>query len=69
MARVILGVRGMDTPDAASKVQTTLLGLDGVEQVDAGVDQQASVVYDASSTTVMDFIRALRKIGFLAGME
>ena len=69
MTRVILGVRGMDTPEAAAKVQATLLALDGVEQVNAGVDQQASVVYDASSATVMDFIRALRKIGFLAGME
>lgn len=69
MARVILGVKGMNTLEAADKVRTTLLSLDGVQKADVGTGQQATVEYDASSLTVMDLIRALRKIGFLAGME
>jgi copper chaperone CopZ len=69
MARVLLGVRGMDTPQAAATVKEALLALEGVERVEAGADRQASVEYDASSLTVMDLIRALRKRGFLAGME
>ena len=69
MARVILGVRGMRSREAADKVQETLLALDGVESVTAGVDQQASVTYDDSTATTMDLIRALRKLGFQAGME
>ncbi len=69
MARVILGVRGMKSREAADKVQETLLALDGVESVTAGVDQQASVTYDDSTATTMDLIRALRKLGFQAGME
>ena len=69
MARVLLGIRGMTTQERAQKVKDTLLKLEAVEQVDAGVDQQASVVYDEGSATVMDFIRALRHAGFAAGME
>ena len=69
MARVILGVRGMRSREAADKVQETLLALDGVESVTAGVDQQASVTYDDSTATTMDLIRALRRLGFQAGME
>jgi copper chaperone len=69
MSRVILGVKGMDTPEAVRKVRETLQVLDGVIRVDAGIDKQASVEYDPASITVMDFIRALRKIGFIAGME
>ena len=69
MARVILGVRGMRSREAADKVQETLLAIDGVESVTAGVDQQASVSYDDSTATTMDLIRALRRLGFQAGME
>ena len=69
MARVILGVRGMTTPETAQKVKDTLLALEAVEQVEAGTDQQATVQYDEGSATVMDFIRALRHAGFAAGME
>lgn len=50
-------------------MQATLLALDGVERVAAGVDGQASVDYDDSTATTMDLIRALRKLGFAAGME
>ncbi|MGL4610049.1 MAG: heavy-metal-associated domain-containing protein [Trueperaceae bacterium] len=69
MARVILGIKGMTTMEAAEKVWETLMSIEGVEKVDVGREQQATVEYDAGSLTVMDFIRALRKIGFLAGME
>lgn len=69
MARVLLGVRGMDTPAAREKVSAVLRTLDGVERVDANEDGQAAVEYDDSELTVMDLIRALRRIGFLAGME
>ena len=67
--RVLLGVRGMDTQDAASFVTETLLSLGGVLNVEAGTDSQAVVEYDAAELTVMDLIRRLRSIGFLAGME
>ena len=69
MARVLLGVKGMKSREAADKVQATLLALDGVERVSAGIDQQASVEYDDGEATTMDLIRALRNIGFQAGME
>jgi hypothetical protein len=45
------------------------MAIEGVEKADVGTGQQATVEYDAGSLTVMDLIRALRKIGFLAGME
>ncbi len=69
MARVLLGVRGMDNQQAAAKVARTLLGIDGVQQVEATAEEQAAVEYDATEVTIMDLIRALRRIGFLAGME
>lgn len=69
MTRVLLGVRGMDTPDAKERVRDTLLAVDGVETVEVGADQQAAVSYDPTAVTVMELIRALRNIGFLAGME
>jgi len=66
--RVMLGVRGMDNASATELVTETLTGVPGVESVEAGLDGQAVVVYDASELTVMDLIRALRREGFLAGM-
>jgi copper chaperone len=69
VARVILGVKGMNTMESAEKVWETLMAIDGVEKADVGTGQQATVEYDAGSLTVMDLIRALRKIGYLAGME
>lgn len=68
MARVFLGVRGMDTKEASEKVKGTLLGMEGVTKVDANADGHAAVEYDEGEHTVMDLIRALRRIGFLAGM-
>lgn len=67
--RVLLGVRGMDTPAARERVQATLLGVAGVASAEASADGQVAVTYDAGEVTVMDLIRALRRIGFLAGME
>jgi copper chaperone len=69
VTRVLLGVRGMDTPGAAERVRKTLSTVDGVLSVDANSDGQATVEYDDSEITVMDLIRSLRQIGFLAGME
>lgn len=69
MARVLLGVRGMDTPQVAEVVKRALLEIEGVSRVDAAPDLQAAVEYDPSEVTVMDLIRALRQRGFLAGME
>lgn len=69
MTRVLLGVRGMDTAEARASVRDALLALDGVESVEMGDDRQAAVEYDPGVVTVMDLIRALRRLGFLAGME
>lgn len=69
MARVLLGVRGMDNSAAAERVKRTLAQVAGVSMVEANADGQAAVEYDDSEVTVMDLIRSLRQIGFLAGME
>lgn len=69
MARVLLGVRGMDTPEAQERVVATLLSVTGVTRAVPNAHSQTEVEYDSSESTVMDLIRALRKIGFLAGME
>lgn len=69
MTRVLLGVRGMDTTAAKEKVRRTLAELDGVDTVEVVGDEQVAVGYEPTVLTVMDLIRALRSIGFLAGME
>lgn len=69
MARVLLGVHGMDTEAAAERVKRTLREVRGVSSVEARIDGQAAVEYDDAEVTVMDLIRSLRQIGFLAGME
>ena len=68
-ARALMRVRGMDTEDARQTVVATLADVRGVAQVLASDAEQVSVEYDPSEATVMDLIRALRRIGFLAGME
>lgn len=68
-ARVLLGVRGMDTDTSRAAVEETLRSVRGVLRVEASSDLQVAVEYDAGEVTVMDLIRALRRIGFLAGME
>lgn len=68
-ARVLLGVRGMDTEASCGRVEEALRSVSGVVRVEASSDRQVAVEYDAADVTVMDLIRALRRIGFLAGME
>jgi copper chaperone CopZ len=59
----------MDTQVAADRVKRTLALVGGVASVEVNTDGQAAVEYDDSELTVMDLIRSLRRIGFLAGME
>jgi len=67
--RVLLGVRGMDTAASRERVEAALRSVRGVRRVEATPDLQVAVTYDDAEATVMDLIRALRRIGFLAGME
>lgn len=69
MARVMLGVHGLDTDEAARRVERSLLDLPGLVSAEAGKDGQVYVEYDDRELTVMDLIRQLRRLGFLAGME
>ena len=62
-------VRGMDTEDSRAQVVQTLQAVVGVISVTPADAGQVNVEYDPSEVTVMDLIRALRRIGFLAGME
>jgi copper chaperone len=68
-ARVLLGVRGMDTDASRGRVEQALREVPGVLRAEASSDLQVAVEYDSAEVTVMDLIRALRRIGFLAGME
>ncbi len=68
-ARVLMGVRGMDTLEARERVMATLRAVPGVTLVTPGDAGRVTVEYDPGEVTAMDLIRALRKIGFLAGME
>lgn len=68
MTRVMLGVKNMTQKDEVESVKQTLMAVEGVGAVSAGLDGQASVEYDAASLTIMDLLRALRKEGFVAGM-
>ena len=69
LARALVRVRGMRGDEARSRVMETLLNVRGVVRVAPGDSERFSVEYDPTETTVMDLIRALRRIGFLAGME
>lgn len=62
-------VRGMDTEDSRAQVVQTLRDVMGVVSVAPADAGQVNVEYDPTEVTVMDLIRALRRIGFLAGME
>lgn len=66
--RVLLTVRGMDTDPARDKVLAAVAALDGVLAVEGAGEGQLLVRYDPGVTTVMDMIRAARRLGFLAGM-
>jgi len=67
--RAVVGVRGMDTPEARKRVRAALAAVSGVKDVQEGDGAKMVVDYDPTEATVMDLIRALRRIGFLAGME
>jgi copper chaperone len=67
-ARVLLGVRGMDTDGARTKVSAALRAVPGVHRVEPAGAGQLLVHYDPTEATAMDLIRAARRLGFLAGM-
>lgn len=67
--RVLLGVRGMDDVATRVRVEAALKDVRGVTGAEARSDGQVAVVYDDGEATIMDLIRALRRLGFLAGME
>lgn len=68
-ASALMGVRGMDTPESRERVLAALRGVPGVDRASPADAERVNVVYDPSEVTVMDLIRALRRIGFLSGME
>ncbi|MFN3265246.1 MAG: heavy-metal-associated domain-containing protein [Deinococcales bacterium] len=68
MNRVLLGVRGLSTEEAALRVMETLKKTAGVSEVNSPHPGQIEVVFDPTQSTVMDLLRAVRAVGFLAGM-
>mgnify|MGYP001150264547 FL=1 len=64
-----MGVRGMDTDGARERVIEALRAVPGVLDVAPSDAPRVAVDYDPTEATAMDLIRALRRIGFLAGME
>jgi len=69
LARALVAVRGLDSDDAVRRVHAALAAVPGVHDVAPGDGGKMVVDYDPSEATVMDLIRALRRIGFLAGMD
>lgn len=67
--RAVMRVPGMDTDLAASRVKQAISDVPGVHSVAAADGERVLVEYDPSEVTVMEFIRAVRRIGFLAGIE
>ena len=68
MARVMLGVKGMNSKERTAKVEELLLAVKGVNSVKAQLDQQVAVEYDDDLITAMDLIRPLRQFGLTVGM-
>jgi copper chaperone len=68
MTRVLLGVRGLATSEAAEKVMEALKKISGVAEVTNPHPGQIEVNFDPTQATVMDLLRAVRGVGFLAGM-
>lgn len=68
-ARVLMGVRGMDTPAAQERALAALRAVPGVLVATPSDAARISVEYDPTEATAMDLIRALRRVGFHAGME
>lgn len=69
LARALVAVRGMESEAAKRRVHTALSAVAGVHAVSPGDGGKMVVDYDPSEATVMDLIRSLRRIGFLAGMD
>jgi copper chaperone len=68
MNRVLLGVRGMATEEAVTKVSAALKSVKGIGDVHNPHPGQLEVNYDPAQVTVMDLLRTVRGQGFLAGM-
>jgi copper chaperone len=68
MSRILLGVKGLSTPEAVGKVTTALKAIGGVQEVNNPHPEQIEIHYDDGAATVMDLIRTVRSQGFLAGM-
>jgi copper chaperone len=68
MSRVLLGVKGLSTPEAVNKVSTALKAMGCVQEVNSPHPDQIEIHYDEGAATVMDLIRTVRGQGFLAGM-
>ncbi len=68
MNRVLLGVRGLNTEDAAERVMSALKSIGGVTEVNNPHPGQIEVGFDPTQATVMDLLRAVRSVGYLAGM-
>lgn len=69
MARVFIGVEGMNSKERAEKVRLLLMGVEGVQRVDATADGHAAVTYDDNEVNAMALVMALRRYGLKAGME
>ena len=68
MNRVLLGVRGLVTEEAAEKIMAALKAIAAVSEVNNPHPGQIEVSFDPTQATVMDLVRAVRSVGYLAGM-
>jgi len=66
--RALLSIRGLDNEPARAKVLAALRAVPGVVGAASAGEGQVMVDYDGGEVTVMDMIRALRRLGFVAGM-
>jgi len=66
--RALLTIRGLDNEPARVKTLAALRAVPGVVDATAAGEGQVMVEYDGGEVTVMDLIRALRRLGFVAGM-
>jgi copper chaperone len=68
MNRVLLGVRGLTTQESIEGVLKVLKSIEGVTEVTNPHPGQVEVSFDPTQATVMDLLRAVRSVGYLAGM-
>ncbi|MFN8510501.1 MAG: heavy metal-associated domain-containing protein [Deinococcaceae bacterium] len=64
----LMQVQGLVDASSTQRVMDTLQSMQGVESVKLSDRGTISIAYDGSYLTVMDLIRAVRKLGFLASM-